>query len=353
MVQYLIKSRTHQPTNVVQYEYGNRPAFSQFAFQKELYFLRKKLEDLEKQRLSNCVLQEQVATLRKDNQELRRQLGESLRLVTSCKLQVSDPQEKHDEKKSDGSTDLLDGCGEQVGAASMPHMPADGIVFASHVFNNDGSDRQEWDVVGGISAGVLVRVGQDLNSPEAVPPRLTHGAIVKQVTIFGGRLEFELLSGHGPKVGWVSIELAGKRLLARRPLPPFILPASDPGDSFSEIEEALPELIHVSAAHDQTGNGVVDTSSAAPPAFWDPEKVCVAQANHQTQLHARANLSEKLARPRSQSFKTLILEIEGLRQVIRGLERQLKEARSDAAFQMFARPWQPDMPHLGPIGEQP
>jgi hypothetical protein len=214
--------------------------------------------------------------------------------------------------------------------------------------------------VGGISAGVLVRVGQNLNSPEAVPPRLTCGAIVKQLTIVGGRLEFELLSGHGPKVGWVSIELAGKRLLARRSLPPFTLPASDPEDSVSEIEQALPELRDVPAAHDQTGNGVVETCLAVPAAFWDSEKVCVAQTNQlhycyapeKTQLHVQANTSQKLASPRSQSFKMLLLEIEGLRQVIRGLERQLKEARSDVAFRMFALPWQPDMPHLGPIGEQ-
>jgi len=74
---------------------------------------------------------------------------------------------------------------------------------------------QLWEVVGGVaSGGILVREGQDITSPKA-SERLSTGAIVKEVTLEGERLQYLLLSGTGPTTGWVGTALNAKQLLVK------------------------------------------------------------------------------------------------------------------------------------------
>lgn len=71
----------------------------------------------------------------------------------------------------------------------------------------------KWEVVGGgDKGGILVRLGQDLKSPQA-PERLATGSIVEQLMLEGERLKYKLISGGGQAEGWVSIKLTGKDLL--------------------------------------------------------------------------------------------------------------------------------------------
>jgi len=64
----------------------------------------------------------------------------------------------------------------------------------------------------------LVRTGESLKSTEAMPPRLSCGALVQELKLVGSRLHFRRLSGHGPEMGWVSLKLKDKDLLVRRPV---------------------------------------------------------------------------------------------------------------------------------------
>lgn len=69
-------------------------------------------------------------------------------------------------------------------------------------------------VTGGVGkGGILVRKGEELRSPEAAQ-RLATGSLVRGVReTQTGRLLYELLSGSGPSLGWVSIRLVDKELL--------------------------------------------------------------------------------------------------------------------------------------------
>jgi len=62
--------------------------------------------------------------------------------------------------------------------------------------------------------GILVRQGQDLQSTQEVA-RLSTGATVKELELVGDRLHYELLTGSGPTVGWVSVIAKTKILLVR------------------------------------------------------------------------------------------------------------------------------------------
>lgn len=70
-----------------------------------------------------------------------------------------------------------------------------------------------WEVVGGAEkGGILVREGRGLKSAEA-PERLSTGAIVREWELEGDRLRYRLVTGTGPKAGWVSTKLKDKALL--------------------------------------------------------------------------------------------------------------------------------------------
>jgi len=72
-----------------------------------------------------------------------------------------------------------------------------------------------WEVVGGADkGGILVRRGQDITS-DKYPQRLSTGALLEEVKLAGDRLGYKLLTGTGPREGWVSISLPGKELVVR------------------------------------------------------------------------------------------------------------------------------------------
>mmetsp|Transcript_37630 Transcript_37630/g.75794 ORF Transcript_37630/g.75794 Transcript_37630/m.75794 type:complete len:358 (-) Transcript_37630:150-1223(-) len=74
-----------------------------------------------------------------------------------------------------------------------------------------GEQGTVWKVVAGGDKGIVVRSGRNLNSPEL--PRLSKGARVEEVELFGERLHYRKLEGTGPDWGWVSLTSKGARLL--------------------------------------------------------------------------------------------------------------------------------------------
>lgn len=78
-----------------------------------------------------------------------------------------------------------------------------------------GGQEQLWEVVGGVDkGGILVRQGKETSSPK-VEERLSTGAIVKELSLQDGRLQYELVTGGGPPTGWVSIKLSDKDLMVK------------------------------------------------------------------------------------------------------------------------------------------
>jgi surfactin synthase thioesterase subunit len=74
----------------------------------------------------------------------------------------------------------------------------------------------EWTVVGGgDKGGILVREGVELKSP-AAKDRLSTGAVVEELEMKGDRLHYKLISGEGPKTGWVATSLSGKALMEKK-----------------------------------------------------------------------------------------------------------------------------------------
>jgi len=78
--------------------------------------------------------------------------------------------------------------------------------------SEEGPMAQLWKVIGGSDkGGIVVRQGSDLKS-EQESDRLSTDAIVKELALVKGRLNYGIVSGKGPQTGWVSIALTGKEL---------------------------------------------------------------------------------------------------------------------------------------------
>merc|ERR1719414_247213 len=74
---------------------------------------------------------------------------------------------------------------------------------------------QMWEVVGGADkGGILVREGEATSTP-ATKERLSTGALIEEIELKGERLNYKLVTGTGPEVGWISIKLPGKDLAIR------------------------------------------------------------------------------------------------------------------------------------------
>lgn len=72
--------------------------------------------------------------------------------------------------------------------------------------------RFHWTIVGGSDkGGILVREGSSLKS-KAEAERLSTGAIVQELELSDGRLHYDLVSGSGPKTGWISTKASGSHL---------------------------------------------------------------------------------------------------------------------------------------------
>lgn len=192
---------------------------------------------------------------------------------------------------------------------------------------------REWEVVRGKRDGVLARTGQDLNSPETIPPRLAFGAIVREKARVGRRIEFELISGSGPTTGWVSLQCSGKDLLVRRPSPS--IPGND--DSGCDTEESCPVRSDAASADVAAGDACVDALALqdSPTARTEhfvigdpPAASLTAEVQEDSQSDKSLNRSPSLTDLYDSGPDA---QIEVLRQVIRDLEEQLRDAKRPRA----------------------
>eukprot|EP00425_Heterocapsa_triquetra_P001566 CAMPEP_0195056692 /NCGR_PEP_ID=MMETSP0448-20130528/4977_1 /TAXON_ID=66468 /ORGANISM="Heterocapsa triquestra, Strain CCMP 448" /LENGTH=592 /DNA_ID=CAMNT_0040086533 /DNA_START=47 /DNA_END=1825 /DNA_ORIENTATION=+ len=89
---------------------------------------------------------------------------------------------------------------------------------------------QLWRVVGGgDKGGIVVREGSSISS-SAFSERLSTGSKIRELTLKGDRLQYELLTGAGPQQGWVSIQLAGGKEL--------VVKYEEENDSGAKVTEA-------------------------------------------------------------------------------------------------------------------
>jgi len=87
-----------------------------------------------------------------------------------------------------------------------------------------GSTMPLWSIVGD---ALIVRSAQSLQS-DAAPEWLMRGAVVQEAEISGQRLHYKLVSGMGPREGWISTKVKDRILAERLPL------TSDPAPAISQ-----------------------------------------------------------------------------------------------------------------------
>jgi len=104
-----------------------------------------------------------------------------------------------------------------------------------------------WEVVGGADkGGILVRDGQALSS-DAEKERLSTGALIEELELFGERLHYKLKKGLGPDDGWVSIRVNGRALVQL--VPDADEDAGGPGEPGPvEVDEGLRRQVEEWAA---------------------------------------------------------------------------------------------------------
>mmetsp|Transcript_6889 Transcript_6889/g.12544 ORF Transcript_6889/g.12544 Transcript_6889/m.12544 type:complete len:711 (-) Transcript_6889:140-2272(-) len=83
-----------------------------------------------------------------------------------------------------------------------------------------GSTMPLWSIVGD---ALIVRSAQSLQS-DAAPEWLMRGAVVQEAEISGQRLHYKLVSGMGPREGWISTKLKERSLAERLPLTGYPAP---------------------------------------------------------------------------------------------------------------------------------
>lgn len=120
-------------------------------------------------------------------------------------------------------------------------------------------ENQLWEVIGGEDkGGILVRDGPGLKSA-TLKDRLATGSIIEEQGIKSDRVDYKLIKGSGPEVGWVAMSVPGKPLLKK----------------VDSVGGSAPANGHGSA----TGNGSakVAESSPAPAAPQPPATVTPAK----------------------------------------------------------------------------
>lgn len=105
---------------------------------------------------------------------------------------------------------LVSGVGPESGWVSTKFRDKDLLVKT-----DKEPPPQNWEVVGGASSGgIVVRSGKETSS-SAESARLATGALLRQLSLEGERLRYELLEGSGPGTGWVSLKLKDKELVVK------------------------------------------------------------------------------------------------------------------------------------------
>jgi len=98
---------------------------------------------------------------------------------------------------------------------------------------------QVWEIVGGgDTGGILVRDAAGSSAPRN-STRLSTGALVEEIQVNDGRLNYKLLTGSGPTTGWVAIRVTGKELAVKtdKDPKPYVVASARSGP---QGEEPLP-----------------------------------------------------------------------------------------------------------------
>jgi len=96
----------------------------------------------------------------------------------------------------------------------------------------------KWEVVGGADkGGILVREGKDVKSA-LLDERLSTGAVVEEICLKDGRLNYRLETGTGPQTGWISLQVGGKELLVKKKFDPYEILGIDPLATDKQIKSA-------------------------------------------------------------------------------------------------------------------
>lgn len=90
----------------------------------------------------------------------------------------------------------------------------------------------------------MVREGKDLKSTAAAE-RLSTAAVVEELDLVGDRLNYKLVTGTGPKTGWVSLKIKAATLLVKKEAEPEGV--QGPGDGKDVDVEALRKKIEAAA----------------------------------------------------------------------------------------------------------
>lgn len=138
--------------------------------------------------------------------DMRRDPEIEARIVTmSALVERRDPRAQREQEK-DAKTNA---------SLELSHAHQGSRHPAVHV---EAAEGRLWRVVGGTHHhGVMVRKGKELSSPVLSDgnheARLSTGAVVHEMELFGERLHYKKITGDGPDYGWVSINLHGSALL--------------------------------------------------------------------------------------------------------------------------------------------
>jgi hypothetical protein len=155
---------------------------------------------------------------------------------------------------------------------------------------------QTWTVLGGSeTGGILVRDGASLDAPKS--GRLATGSTVREIEMFGDRLNYALLSGTGPETGWVSIFLRGKPLLSRNDDSPLDLAAAleplraelSKRGVLEEPSQSQPGSPRGSATPSQCGNGKEETLSDVDDAELEAYLLDEEEQRHKSDIWHEVN----------------------------------------------------------------
>jgi len=82
-------------------------------------------------------------------------------------------------------------------------------------FVAESTGGQTWKVIGGVGkGGIIVKKGKDFQS-ELENQRLSTSALIEELAVDCGRLQYRLLYGTGPKTGWVSLKFQDRDLVVK------------------------------------------------------------------------------------------------------------------------------------------
>lgn len=155
---------------------------------------------------------------------------------------------------------------------------------------------ETWKVVGGADrGGVIVRTECELNS-DVAESRLATGSVVKELEVRDGRLKYELLSGTGPALGWVTMNLRGKELLVKT-VGEVQAPKAVRSGPFSQWASTAPK----EASDESTSDGGSQDVNSGASSENEVEKIPVEKEPTEDEKEAFRQYTEKFGEARDGS----------------------------------------------------